>query len=41
MIRGWRMVVCSDVDLWNDVRAMTPPRRENFEFWPEQEKDDW
>ncbi|MCW5781952.1 MAG: hypothetical protein KIT39_01435 [Nitrospirales bacterium] len=33
-------MVFSDGDVWDYVRAMTPPTREHFEIWPEQEKDD-
>ncbi len=36
----WKIVVFSDGDVWDYVRAMTPPTREHFEIWPEQEKDD-
>ena len=36
---GWKIVVFSDGDVWDYVRAMTPPTREHFEIWPEQEKD--
>lgn len=37
---GWKIIVFSDGDVWDDVRTMTPPTREHFEIWPEQEKDD-
>ena len=37
---GWKIVVFSDGDVWDSVRALTPPTREPFEIWPEQEKDD-
>ena len=37
---GWKIVVFSDGDVWDYVRAMTPPTCEHVEIWPEQEKDD-
>ena len=37
---GWKIIVFSDGDVWDYVRAMTPPTKEFFEIWPEQEKDD-
>lgn len=37
---GWKIVVFSDGDVWDYVRAMTPPTSEHVEIWPERETDD-
>lgn len=37
---GWKIVVFSDGDVWDYVRAMIPPTKEHVEIWPEKEKDD-
>ncbi|MFZ1747424.1 MAG: hypothetical protein WBO24_11360 [Nitrospirales bacterium] len=36
----WKIVVFRDGDVWDYVRAMTPPTKEHIDIWPEQEKDD-
>ena len=37
---GWEIVIFSDGDVWDYIRSMIPPSKEDIEIWPEREEED-